>query len=590
MKKTYVLLCVVMVVILTLAAIAIAPLSAKAADLDWDRDVTNTTIGWETSEIVGIQDIYIGDPTISGTIASGTGSYEFTVLYRRWVESGHPIYDPLQLLIPGVPAHCPDGFFLGLDPANPTLCAQLVTPGTEGYYIYDPVIPAVDPIYGCPDGYIKGLDPTHPNDCAKQTNEGATHLECEEDTCPLVEFSDSREVCPTDVSAYTSHTWKPCGIKSGLFHWHYADKVAETYGPIAITYEKSCDPNKCHRPSDSELRDLFPGMPDWVRHDITSNKLNDGATHPGITPEWLSVIEGECVEVLDDPIFEYADEIIVIPGVPASCAEGFAFEIDPANPNMCAQYVPAVDTVYAYADIIPATEDIWGCPNPTYPVIDTEIGQCVGWEDTSGYEYMTLQFSYMFQKPVCVLGDCGDPRQELTPPGGVSFMDVTMLCIETEDGCQSEYGLVMKSYVPIYIADAAGGCTEVESFVNLYGQQIWHGIYEYIQPWMAEIPGFSPTWPLVRPEDLIFRADAACTIPLRNVYPANLIKDWGDSCSNWPEASTSIKVEGGSNYLFRGPLVNTSDLYLMLKQLFPDKDYTDFLAGLGNQTGWILLP
>jgi hypothetical protein len=108
-----------------------------------------------------------------------------------------------------------------------------------------------------------------------------------------------QQVCPSSDSAYTSHSSsKPCSrqLSSGI---HYADKTAQhrhwietTYQcPVGYTtypghsncrkwvdtvntshsadvaYDKSDDPNKCHRPSDDILRDTY-GMDSDARHDF----------------------------------------------------------------------------------------------------------------------------------------------------------------------------------------------------------------------------------------------------------------------------------------------------------------------------------
>lgn len=467
--------------------------------------------GWEN---VGIKNDYVGNATFDGIdTVSGSGSYNFDFQYKQWVEGGHWDYALPVIVVPGTDAHCPEGFATNVDPAHPDLCA------------------APNPL--------------------------TYHQECDQG-CPTVVFSDSRVVvdqeaqwvCPSDPGAYTSSSfWLPCKMKVNG-HWRYADKIlipavthVENYGPINIPYSKSGDQTKCHRPSDSQLRALFPGIPSWVRHDITSNKLNDGE-NPGITPEWLNMIDVNCHPVSDPQTYSYEEMISDVP-------------------------------------------PIYGCPTD-YEKDPENAEQCRVWVDESANIYMTLNFKGTVGDspavPKCVRGNCGAPRQEVTPLGGVGLQRVTWSCIDTPSGCMSDSGIVVTSYVPVYYTSLTGACIELESHTNLDGRQVWLQAFEFKQPWMGA--GFESIVTLVNPS-VSFRADLDCSVPLANKY---VVKDWGWSCSVWPEFDLFVKTEDGINYLWRGPLVNTSDMQLMLTSAFPGTDFTSFLSGVGNKIGWLALP
>ncbi|HRY77073.1 MAG TPA: DUF4215 domain-containing protein, partial [Candidatus Paceibacterota bacterium] len=142
------------------------------------------------------------------------------------------------------------------------------------------------------------------------------------DNCPTVSFSDSRQVidvpahwgdcsagyevdpahsdkcrkwidtssyvCPSGDSSYTSTDstkacWRWVHISGYSWGYRYADKIlqssghydyksrswindtykTETFGPINVTYNKSEDPNRCHRPTGSSL-----GVPSWAEHNF----------------------------------------------------------------------------------------------------------------------------------------------------------------------------------------------------------------------------------------------------------------------------------------------------------------------------------
>lgn len=75
--------------------------------------------------------------------------------------------------------------------------------------------------------------------------------------CPVVEWT--YKYCPSNDSAYTSNnSSKPCSREFGHGYGKYtkyADKV--TGDTFKVAYEKSQDPNKCHRPSDNDLNEEY---------------------------------------------------------------------------------------------------------------------------------------------------------------------------------------------------------------------------------------------------------------------------------------------------------------------------------------------
>lgn len=78
--------------------------------------------------------------------------------------------------------------------------------------------------------------------------------------CPTVEFRASRQVCPIGYPN-VSHKHKGYCYKNGGnidYPEDYKLMITEYYGPTYhVLYEKSSDPNKCHRPSDNTLKDFY---------------------------------------------------------------------------------------------------------------------------------------------------------------------------------------------------------------------------------------------------------------------------------------------------------------------------------------------
>lgn len=99
--------------------------------------------------------------------------------------------------------------------------------------------------------------------------------------CPTVTWSTSQQYCPSGSSYYTScDDHRPCKKKIDG-RWKYADKITETFGPITFEYNKSSDPNKCHRPNGSSL-----GVPTWAIDDFNDDNK-----------EWKNVIEVNCRQI-----------------------------------------------------------------------------------------------------------------------------------------------------------------------------------------------------------------------------------------------------------------------------------------------------
>jgi len=82
-------------------------------------------------------------------------------------------------------------------------------------------------------------------------------------SCPAIVFTASHQICPVDDGAYTStDSTKDCKRKFGSGrdqHFLYADTVTETFGPITVQYQKSQDPNHCHKPTGPSQ-----GVPNWA--------------------------------------------------------------------------------------------------------------------------------------------------------------------------------------------------------------------------------------------------------------------------------------------------------------------------------------
>jgi len=92
----------------------------------------------------------------------------------------------------------------------------------------------------------------------KTQERNKTQEVCDKD-CPTYTFSTYRFVCPTEDGKYTSSdSKKDCKRKiNGRFK--YASKEKETFS-VTFKYEKSTEPNKCHKPTPEKLN-----IPSWAR-------------------------------------------------------------------------------------------------------------------------------------------------------------------------------------------------------------------------------------------------------------------------------------------------------------------------------------
>ncbi len=105
------------------------------------------------------------------------------------------------------------------------------------------------------------------------------HQECEKG-CPEVTWSTSQ--CPGGYSL-SKHTCPGKCRKNDSFD--PAKCVdALSFGPITFTYEKSADPNKCHRPTGSSL-----GVPSWAESAFNNDNF-----------KWKFEVDINCHEVLAD--------------------------------------------------------------------------------------------------------------------------------------------------------------------------------------------------------------------------------------------------------------------------------------------------
>jgi hypothetical protein len=368
--------------ILAVPVLCVMSMMLMSASSPWTRDVSK--VGWtldhmEDNTTDGLLDM--ATQTVSGTT---NGSFE--IWRKTFLKDGHFVYDEKFLVSEGVPAHCEDGYALGLDPAHPDMCAKITNEGATHQEI--------DVAAHCDEGYTLGLDPAHPDMCAK-ANPLTYHTVCDKD-CPTVTWSgDSRVVtdvegytrhhhwvtddCSTDQADYTSHTTKACRWPQKIHgQWHYDDALpahwgnwetgkcpshssgtcaeeyvppvthTETFGPITFKYDKSCDPNKCHRPTGSSL-----GVPSWAMSDFNAQN-----------PEWLNQIDVNCRPVADPQTYDDKDEI-------------------PATYKTVAD-----DPIYDDKDEIPATYDVWGC-NEGYAIgaDPDKPGDCAKWVPDSGWQW-----------------------------------------------------------------------------------------------------------------------------------------------------------------------------------------------------------
>lgn len=140
--------------------------------------------------------------------------------------------------------------------------------------------------------------------------------------CPIVEWTDY--TCP---QGYFEHddTCRKLVWNGHGFDWAYTDKIAgETFN---VTYDKSQDPNKCHRPSSNTLKDDY-GMSNDQKNAFNADN-----------PEWKDSIDvvpegyyeegGFCYEIPDEPEI-CDDDSATNYGEEGACTYP---EEDPCNPQ-----------------------------------------------------------------------------------------------------------------------------------------------------------------------------------------------------------------------------------------------------------------
>ena len=129
-----------------------------------------------------------------------------------------------------------------------------------------------------------------------------------EHNCPVVHFEwDSSEVdvaghytCPSGKHLGTGSHADDCYYNGSNNYYGHANWVSTTYKIVHhsadVAYEKSNDPNKCHRPSDNDLEDVY-GMDQDARSDFK----DDGAPGDFQTLDAIDVVpdgyyhsEGAC--------------------------------------------------------------------------------------------------------------------------------------------------------------------------------------------------------------------------------------------------------------------------------------------------------
>jgi hypothetical protein len=364
MKKLLVI--AVICAIALMAVMGIAPVKASSAVFvtSWPVDVTQADATW--GEPVGIS-VAAGDPSwVSGYLVNGTSqSADFTMHFQRQIDGGYVEKVPVT---DGASAHCPDGY-----------------------------------------GFI---DPSHPTLCAIQTNVGSTHKECETG-CPSVEFSASHQVvdvpqhyvyadkiidvpghytCPSgwtldgsickkpgrnnQNATWVGPTYKcPEGYSTYAGHDNCRKLIATTYktesfGPVVISYVgghdgHTCSEDECNRPDKDALEEDYD-MPHWAI-DIFEDTY----------PESKDPIDVNCIDVQDSPIYGYADLVPATDPVYA-CPDGSTETTD----GQCQLPAGTEDLFVQYLLNLPAP----GGPIPT-PACDPH-GGCTGsaaiWENIKG--------------------------------------------------------------------------------------------------------------------------------------------------------------------------------------------------------------
>jgi hypothetical protein len=373
MKKTFAVLGTIVIVSMVMAALGIfvSPASATPVTVNvtsWPVDVHNPDLSFTNPPVS--MTVANGNPSwVSGfSVTGSSSSADFTMKYQK--TTAGEIVDQI-LVTPAVPAHCPDGYTLGLDPAHANWCAMLKTPGTDAYYVYVPEVPAVDPVMGCPPGYAKGVDPAYPDVCAK-ANPLTSHIEHRNWIADTYVLTCNFLWNGHNISEFYS---KPTGDEK---HCHRIN----WNGSNGLTSQQKADFILWHGGSGNEN--------DYNNH-IGSNPLAlqevDVAAHwsdwslgncPTFTFSGTKLacpVEPTCQErtVTDTQTYSHTEEIIITPGVPAYCPEGYTKGLDQSQPDACAKLIPATDASYSYHEVIPEVPAVYGCPEGSTPI---EGGKC----------------------------------------------------------------------------------------------------------------------------------------------------------------------------------------------------------------------
>ena len=141
---------------------------------------------------------------------------------------------------------------------------------------------------------------------------------------PAVTHQECETTCPT-------YTW-------GL--WYWKDGGWRHFGPITFTYDKSSDPNKCHRPTASSL-----GVPSYLTSSFNRafDEWEDG------TVTCVTVVDQEAWTETVPPVTHVVHHDAVTHEETIVDAEGY--------------WVTVVDQE-AYDETVVVTEGYWDCPRP----------------------------------------------------------------------------------------------------------------------------------------------------------------------------------------------------------------------------------
>src|SRR4030042_4057929 len=132
------------------------------------------------------------------------------------------------------------------------------------------------------------------------TKTQAKYTQVFEYSCPIIHFEWETYECPVGYPN-ESHSHDGYCYKGSHPDWPEDYKnILTIYHSADIKYEKSSDPNKCHRPSDDTLRDVY-GMSRDVRNDFKHDNS-----------EWKNIVSSNChQEVADTRTVECKDAQVI---------------------------------------------------------------------------------------------------------------------------------------------------------------------------------------------------------------------------------------------------------------------------------------